>query len=173
GNVWIGTQNLALHRFHDGKFTTWKNADGLVSHTIHALLAGTNGDVWIGGNAPESLQHFHDGSFETFNVPRGVGMIRALVADRDGTIWAGTTKGSLLRLRGGETVAVGGKLGSTNSIRSLCATPDGTLWIGYAGWGLGRLKDGRVQRITAARGLFDDFISQIVPDGNGWLWFGA
>jgi signal transduction histidine kinase len=38
---------------------------------------------------------------------------------------------------------------------------------------LGRLKDGTLEKIASDRGLFDDYISQIVSDGNGWLWFGA
>ncbi|HTA94845.1 MAG TPA: triple tyrosine motif-containing protein, partial [Verrucomicrobiae bacterium] len=45
--------------------------------------------------------------------------------------------------------------------------------IGYAGWGLGRFKDGHFSKITSERGLYDDYISQIVSDGKGWLWFGA
>jgi signal transduction histidine kinase len=56
------------------------------------------------------------------------------------------------------------------SIRSLYAAADGSVWIGYAGWGLGCLKDGRLSRITTEQGLYDNFVSQIVDDAQGWLW---
>lgn len=170
GAVWIGTQNFALYRFRDGTFIAWKAADGLTSHTVHALLAAANGDLWIGGNAPESLQRLRNGQFKTFTLPKRIGVIRALAEDPAGNIWIGSTRGALLRVRGDELEQNGLV---THSIRCLCPTPDGSIWIGHAGWGLGRLKDGNLQNISSDRGLFDDYISQIVFDGNGSLWFGA
>ncbi|HXF11417.1 MAG TPA: triple tyrosine motif-containing protein, partial [Desulfuromonadaceae bacterium] len=59
---------------------------------------------------------------------------------------------------------------ASTSIRALAVTADGTLWIGYASGGLGRFKDGHFARIASARGLFNDYISQIVADDAGWLW---
>ena len=59
------------------------------------------------------------------------------------------------------------------SIRCFYATPDGALWLGYAGWGLGRLKDGHYAEIRSEQGLYDDYLSHIVADAQGWLWFGA
>jgi signal transduction histidine kinase len=59
------------------------------------------------------------------------------------------------------------------SIRCLTSTDDGALWIGYERLGVGWLKDGNYHRVSTEQGLFDDYISQIVPDGKGWLWFGS
>src|SRR6185437_13671664 len=56
------------------------------------------------------------------------------------------------------------------SIRCLAATSDGALWIGYAEGGLGRLKDRKYFRITTAQGLDGNYISEIIPDDQGWLW---
>ena len=173
GNVWVGTQNSALYCLRDGEFSVWRPTNGFVSHTIHALLADDHGGVWIGGNAPESVQHLHDGRLDSIPLPHAVGMIRTFAADTNGGLWVGSTKGALLYIVSNQVVDVGRQVGSTNSIRSLCTTPDGSVWIGYAGWGLARIKDGNLSRITSGRGLYDDYISQIVPDGNGWLWFGA
>ena len=50
---------------------------------------------------------------------------------------------------------------------------DGTVWIGYAGWGVGRIQDGRYHEFGLGQGLYDNYISQIVADNRGWLWFGA
>ncbi len=57
------------------------------------------------------------------------------------------------------------------AIRCLLATADGSLWIGYGGDGLGRLKDGRFSHCRMDQGLHDDFISQILTDERGRLWF--
>ena len=62
---------------------------------------------------------------------------------------------------------------TARAIRTLYATPDGALWIGYEGLGLGRFKDGEFSRIGGEEGLPDDYISQIIADDDGWLWFGS
>ncbi len=38
---------------------------------------------------------------------------------------------------------------------------------------MGRLKAGRLAGIAGEQGLYDDYISRIVADGQGWLWFGS
>ena len=45
------------------------------------------------------------------------------------------------------------------------------MWIGYGGAGLGRLKDGRFSHCRMAQGLHDDYLSNMIPDGRGRLWF--
>src|SRR5262249_49363636 len=94
--------------------------------------------------------------------------------DATGNLWIGTSKGFLLRIANGiisdETTNISHFY---TSIRTLAPTPDGSLWIGYAGWGLGRFKDGHFGRISTAQGLYNGYLSQIVPDGRGWLWFGS
>jgi ligand-binding sensor domain-containing protein/signal transduction histidine kinase len=172
-DLWIGTQNFALNCLRDGKFRTYGTADRLASHMIHALFLARNGDLWIGGNAPESLQRFRGGEFKNFPLPRGVGFIRALAEDADGNIWAGSTKGTLLSVRGDELQDAGTQLGSSNSVRCLLAAADGGMWIGYAGWGLGRVKNGKLAMVTSDRGLADDYVSQLISDGKGWIWFGS
>src|SRR5262249_16304954 len=57
------------------------------------------------------------------------------------------------------------------SIRTVQAASDGSVWIGYAGWGIGRLKDDYFARISTAQGLDDDFVSQIIFDGRGSVWY--
>src|SRR5581483_5749731 len=44
---------------------------------------------------------------------------------------------------------------------------------GYAGFGLGRYSNGHFRHITGSQGLFDNHISQIIPDNHGWFWFGT
>jgi len=174
GAVWIGTRTNCLYRLQNGVFQSWVTQDGLVSHVIHALLAGTNGDMWIGGSSPDSLQCLRQRHLITLKIPANVSFIRAMAEDASGNIWIGTSKGILLRVQDNQVIDETARvLGTPRSIRCFYATPDGSLWIGHAGGGVGRLKNGKYAEITSRQGLFDDYISQIVDDGRGWLWFGS
>jgi signal transduction histidine kinase/ligand-binding sensor domain-containing protein len=174
GTIWIGTRQK-LHCLRDGQFTTLQASDGLAGRNFHALLADTKGDLWIAGNNPESLQRLRNGHFETLKLPPDVQIIHGMAEDAAGNIWIGTSKGLLMRVHDNvladETTNTAGSL---MPIRSLQTTPDGSLWIGYAGGGLGWInKNGRYIRITSNQGLFDDHISQIISDDQGWLWLGS
>ncbi|HTB81242.1 MAG TPA: two-component regulator propeller domain-containing protein [Opitutaceae bacterium] len=174
GAIWIGTRNHLLHCWRDGRFTTLGKADGLPSAVIHTLLADSAGNLWIGGEVPESLQRLRAGHLQTFALPPNIRVIRTMVEDAAGNIWLGTSRGMLLRVSGDEVIDETARTtGSPLSIRCLQATPDGSLWIGYVGGGVGRFKNGRFARIGSGQGLYDDIISQIVADGRGWLWFGS
>jgi signal transduction histidine kinase/ligand-binding sensor domain-containing protein len=174
GAVWIGTQERKLYRWHNGRFDVWQKQDGLVSRTTHSLMVSTTGDLWIGGNAPESLQRLRAGQLQSIELPPDVRVIRAMAEDVAGTLWVGTSKGALLRIEGDRAVDEAVPImGSQLSIRCLHATADGSLWIGFADYGLGRLKNGQFSRIAIEEGLEDEQISQIVADDRGGLWLGA
>ncbi len=174
GSVWIGTQSGMLHRWQGGQLTTWRQSDGLAGRLIHSLFVANSGDVWVGEENPEAIQRFSGGKFYTFSVPEKLRVIRAMTEDSSGNIWIGSSAGTLLRIAGDkmddETAQT---TGQPIAVRCLYPTPDGALWIGYAGGGVGRLKDGHFKRISAADGLSDGNISQILADGRGWMWFGA
>jgi ligand-binding sensor domain-containing protein/signal transduction histidine kinase len=174
GSVWIGTRLQGLYCWRDGHFVSWGNAGALRGQTIHTLLASKAGDLWIGQETPPMIHRLRGGRLSTFAAPLDSRIIRAMAEDGAGTIWAGTSKGVLLRIAGDQLSEV--KLRSSGelaSIRCLYGTPDGALWIGYAGWGIGRLKEGHYAEIDAERGLYDNYVSHILEDGHGWLWFGA
>ncbi|MBU6408800.1 MAG: hypothetical protein KGR98_00300 [Verrucomicrobia bacterium] len=173
GGIWIGTRNYHLIHFQGGRFDAWNRKDGLGVSPIAALMAASNDDLWIGGYGHE-LQFFRDGHFHTVPLRENTHTVRAIAQDAAGKIWIGTSRGLLLEIAGGKAIDRTEKIsGAIRSIRSLRAAPDGSLWIGYAGFGLGRLKSGHFGHVTTARGLFDNYISEIVPDGRGWIWLGS
>jgi signal transduction histidine kinase/ligand-binding sensor domain-containing protein len=174
GNLWIGTQHYGLFCERDGHFVSWGDTSALQGHTVRALLVDQNNDLWIGEEARNSFQRLHAGKLQNYTLPTDIRLIRALAQDTNGNIWIGTSKGVLLRVHGDKVEDMTMLLfGNTFSIRYLCATPDGSLWIGFAGWGLGRFKEDKFFKVSSAEGLFDDYISQIISDGKGFLWFGS
>ncbi|HEV2393970.1 MAG TPA: two-component regulator propeller domain-containing protein [Verrucomicrobiae bacterium] len=173
GPVWIGTRR-GLFCWQDDHFVEWGDPKGLRGQTLHTLVVSHSGDLWIGEESPQAIQRLRAGQFTTFDIPQDCRVVRAMVEDAAGTVWAGTSKGVLFRIRGDQlAVATPRPPQDLASIRCLYATPDGALWIGYAGWGIGRLKAGHYAEISTEQGLFDNYISHIISDGHGWLWFGA
>ena len=174
GAIWIGTRLRGLFCWRDGHFVSWGDTSQLEGKTLHTLLASKSGDLWIGQEYPATILCLHQGNLQTYEVPPDSRIIRAMAEDADGNIWAGTSKGVLLQVTDHGIVTVAPRPShELASIRCLCATPDGALWIGYAGWGLGCLREGHYSEINTEQGLLDDYISHIVADGHGCLWFGS
>lgn len=172
-SVWIGTLNRQLFCWNDGKFQTWGRAQGLSGRILHSLLVASNGDVWIGGPATE-IQYLHAGKIETLKLEHDSGAVRTMTEDTGGNVWIGTARGALLRASSGTDVLIDEteRLGlPAMSIRTVQAASDGSVWVGYAGWGIGCAKDGHFARISSAQGLDDDFVSQIIFDGRGSVWY--
>ncbi len=174
GSLWIGTRQHGLCCWRNGHFVDWGDPTQIQGKTLHTLLVGSNGDLWMGQETPSAVLRLHDGQITVFPAPPESRIIRAMTEDTAGNIWAGTSKGVLLRVTGDQVAVVSPRPSQElASIRCLYATADGSLWIGYAGWGVGRLKSGRYAEFNTGQGLYNDYISHIVSDNRGWLWFGA
>lgn len=167
--VWIGTWDRKLFRLVNTNYTVWET--NVVHGRIVGLLSASNEDLWMVGD--NTLQCLHGRQLQNVKLPRQVQTIYAIAEDTAGHIWIGAN-GILVRFSGNN---------HTNEIlrlhmldRPICClygTADGSLWIGSRGGGLMRLKDGRVSQIGVKQGLYDNYISQMIADGHGWIWFGA
>ena len=167
--VWLGTRNGKLMRIPGTNDPPWET--NTVRGSVHGILASSKGDLWIIGTA--ALQRLHEGKIENIKLPRQVQGIYAIAEDAIGNIWIGAN-GILLRFDGTQLVNETSLLQiSGRTICCLYCTDDGSVWIGSRGGGLMRLKDRRVAEIGLSQGLVNNYISQIVADGRGWLWFGS
>jgi signal transduction histidine kinase len=174
GGLWIGGRSRRLLHLSEGQEPILVQSNQLVG-TIFSMFANSNGDLWLGQiGTVNGLQCLRNGKLITAKLPGDVRTIRAMAQDAGGTIWMGSARGDLLRVQGDEVVRQ--QIPETDaalSIRCLTPTDDGALWIGYERLGVGWFKNGSYHRLSMEQGLFDDYISQIVPDGKGWLWFGS
>ena len=173
--VWFGSRLNGLFRWQDGKLTNWGETNGLKGRTIHALQPSREGMLWIGEDTPNALQALQDGQIKNVEIPESdLRVIRAMTESTDGSVWVGTSRGLLLKIHNGKvTDETSRTMSEPTSIRTLYASPDGAVWVGYAGWGVGRIANGKFAGIREEQGLFDDYISQIVADDFGWMWFGG
>ena len=173
GSVWVGSRR-GLYCWRNGQFVTPDGVGQLQGTAIHTLLTSRTGDLWLGTENPDAIVRLHNGQLQNFAIPPESRIIRTMVEDAAGTIWAGTSKGVLLRVAGDKAETVTLRPAQEPApIRRLYATSDGALWIGYAGWGLGHFKKGHYAEVSSEQGLFDNYISHIITDDHGWLWFGA
>ncbi len=174
GRVWVGTRTHGLYCWQDGAFVNWGDAAALKGQTLHTLLVSKKDDLWMGQETPSAVLLLRQGKLSTFPISPDSRIIRAMAEDAAGNIWVGTSKGTLLRITGDRLVDETPRpLSGLSSIRCLHAKPDGAIWIGYAGAGVGCIRNGHYFEVNSEQGLFDDYISHIVADDQGWLWFGA
>jgi len=174
GGLWIGCRTRRLLHWDERQGVVLAQSKALIG-TIFSMQSCTNGDVWLGEiGTVHGVQCLHNGNLITQTFPNDVRTLRAMAQDSSGNVWIGSARGDLLRAQGDKVVREPlPESDEALSIRCLTATPDGSLWIGYDGVGVGWMKDGHYYRVSTVQGLFDDYISQIISDRNGWLWFGS
>jgi signal transduction histidine kinase/ligand-binding sensor domain-containing protein len=174
GSIWIGTREHKILHWQDGRVTILGADNGLESRTIHEMLCSRSGDLWIGGESPDSMQLFRGGKFHDISLPPDAHHLRALTEDTAGNIWAGGDRGVLLKISDGKVIDESALAGNVSkAIRCLYDAGDGSLWVGFSAGGLGRVKDGKFSRIDVTEGLYVGAINQILNDGRGSFWFGS
>ena len=93
GVVWIGTSGNGLLRWHNGRFTGLKQADGLANDFVTALLEDFEGSLWIGTR--DGLSQITDVKFPIYSSPEGLlpGSCHAVAASPGGGLWAAMRDG--------------------------------------------------------------------------------
>ena len=173
--IWIGTQNNRLFGLENEHWTNFSKSDGLTGQSISKMLVAKNGDLWLAEQSPDVLQRLRSGKLQTIMTSEfNHSHIRAMVEDVDGNLWVTSESGKLWRLTNDNVFEETQRLpNGTGGILCLYAGTDGTIWIGTSQAGLVQLKNGQGRRIDTQQGLYSNCIAQIIPDGRGWVWFGA
>jgi signal transduction histidine kinase/ligand-binding sensor domain-containing protein len=179
GGLWFGTEKSGLYRWKDGAVVAHLGLEnGLATENVIALHTSPEGDVWIGTKNAGPLFKFYlqvlrSGVLQSYALPPASRSVVAFASDAEGRCWVATYDGRLLSIsRDGEMKDHTAQLFPAQyGILSLCASPDRSLWIGFSGQGVGRLKDGRFSLYRTENGLHQDFISRILCDRFGRLWF--
>ncbi len=128
GFLWLASSQ-GLYRFDGVEFERFAPlGQPLPSASVYSLLAGPNGDLWV-GSAAAGLSHIHNGTNRNYLAADGFpeGAVLSLAQDRQGTLWAATQQG-LARLIGDKWHKVGAESGFEGTPISLHLSPDGTFW---------------------------------------------
>lgn len=162
---WVGTTRGGLHRFDGMRFNSVAGMTALGD--IRSLVQDRAGTLWIG--AEQGLYSYEDG-VATYHPP-AAGLsrssIHAVQEDRAGRLWVGMQHG-LAYYEAGGFIAVDGL--REVWIRALYEDEEATLWIGTVGAGLYRWRAGKLTHYTTVDGLPDDYVWDILEDGQKKLW---
>ncbi|HEX8114171.1 MAG TPA: two-component regulator propeller domain-containing protein [Kofleriaceae bacterium] len=170
GDLWIGTRDRGVIRLHDGKFAAALTThDGLPSDDIRALLATSDGAMWIG--TFRGLVRWTSGGL--VRGPAALdGVAIHAIAQAAGVVWCATDKG-LVRLRGDSIEPIGADRLSPGEVRKLLFDRDANLWLGTR-MGVARMTfDGQggveIERLPEPQIL----INALFEDADRNLWIAS
>jgi ligand-binding sensor domain-containing protein/signal transduction histidine kinase len=169
GYLWIGTSE-GLARFDGVRFVVFdqSNTQALRSNGVLALLAGTDGTLWIGAEGG-GLIAYQRGAFRNFGADEGLtnGFVRALFEDRHRTLWVGTDRG-FFRQEGGRFLRLDGTSEvPLVSVLGIAADHDGRIWVASAA-GLLTVTDNQLRRVHS--GCAAGSVRTLYPSSDGTLW---
>lgn len=179
GRFWFGAQVLYRTSSLTSPGRMFDSTDGFTGRDVFAVTEDSRGIIWIG--CLNGLFRYDGERFRRYSTADGLSYndVRTIVEDASGALWIGTS-GGLNVLRNGKIAPLDLLDGQTAPgrttqpyIRAILPDADGTLWLGSYGDGLIRYKDGKAFFITAQDGLFDNIVSHIVEDPQGFLWMGS
>ena len=145
-------------------FQSWQTDSGLPQNTVHAMVQGRDGFLWIATEG--GLVRFDGVDFAVLthaNTPAlPSDLIDGLMEDHAGTLWI-STSGGLARMRGGQIESIGG---ATQVWRTF-EDARGAVWALTAS-GLFRVEGERLTRVPLDADLTEN--SELVQGGNGEFW---
>jgi signal transduction histidine kinase/ligand-binding sensor domain-containing protein/CheY-like chemotaxis protein len=173
GVVWLATDS-GLQKYKDGRYTTFRQSDGLPSDIVTAVYEDREGLVWIG--TAQGLAQMKDGKIRTVSNEPSVlrTHVWAITCDRNGNLWIATFGHGLTRYTNGVFSNMATKDGLTSEmVSALYEDREGSLWIGTNGGGLNRLRDVTFTTYTVRDGLPSNIVSPIFGKDDGSLWLGT
>ena len=169
GFAWVGTNNGVT--VLDPQNKQPKSKEFLHGDTVLQTFQDAEGSFWI-GTENSGLHLLRRLKFRPLlnNVA-----VRALVQATDRAVWVGTRDDGLRRIDAAEGISepVPSARLTSPVILSLAPGAGGSLWAGTPD-GLNHVSpDGKVQQITSADGLPDDYIQALTASPDGGVWIGT
>jgi signal transduction histidine kinase/ligand-binding sensor domain-containing protein len=171
GSLWLGSGE-GLYHFDGFTFERVRAIDGdsPAPTEVYALLATSNGDLWIGTSFNGAIL-LRNGVAKRFPKFEGIPpntTVWGFVEDSGGTIWAATASG-LQRFDGSQWRSVGKAWGVPEMVEVwLRIDSNGTLWAEASKHGLFRLQPG-LRHFERLRGLLqENFSFNQSPSGEYW-----
>ena len=170
GDLWAGTRSRGLFRLKSQAVKMFTAADGLPVGMPMAVLAASDGKVWV-GNYCGGLSQFDGRRFQTYlDKDARNSCVFSLAEDRNHDILVGIHGGGVSRFRDGHFTQVTVPDRLTNRVvTAILPSRNGPLWIAYSD-GLERIADGQVRRFTTADGLSSNSLLSAYEDRRGVLW---
>jgi ligand-binding sensor domain-containing protein/signal transduction histidine kinase len=153
-------------------YQSWQTDTGLPQNTVHAIVQGRDGYLWIATEG--GLVRFDGVDFRAYTRANAPGLPSDLIDDlmegHDGALWI-STSGGLARQRVGKVEACGPAQGiPATQVWRTFQDGRGVVWALTAA-GLFRIDGERATRIALNAGLTEN--SRMVAGADGSLWLGT
>jgi len=141
---------------------------------IRGMFVSRAGVLWLAGD-PTGLGRLDQNGFAAFGSSTGFTdqPVSCFAEDPEGRILVGTIRGELFRFDGSRFESIR-PVGAAPlaSVRAMYAEKDGAVWVATSA-GLDVIFEGKDHFLTAANGLPNGVISQMLFDDLGAVWFGS
>lgn len=172
--VWIGTADRGLVRFHDGNSTTFTTRQGLPSDRVTTLARTPEGQLWVGTEG--GLAKWQNGSFAPGAAEALKGKpITALFVDSRGNLWVGATGAGVGRMRDDQwSPLVEPSMSELlKSPHSVLVDRAGRIWIG-AGDDFVLCDDqDQWRRYQIPRHTARPYVTALAEEPDGTIWGGS
>ncbi|HEX3084785.1 MAG TPA: two-component regulator propeller domain-containing protein, partial [Pyrinomonadaceae bacterium] len=171
GDLWIGTDDGGVVRYHGGEFFSYSTENGLPHNAIDGLLKAKDGLPIVVTRA--GMVQWQGDRFVSFagppelNYQRTVG---ALSASDTGVFWY--ADGTAIMSFTGEQILASQKYQSL-SVAVIYEDSQHNVWLGTVNGGLVRFKDGVFTTFGIKDGLPSLTITSIFEDRDHHLWVGT
>jgi ligand-binding sensor domain-containing protein/signal transduction histidine kinase len=176
GGVWIALMGVSARALDPHTtlaqygYQSWQTDTGLPQNTVHAIVQGRRGFVWIATEG--GLVRFDGVDFKVLTHANTPGLpsdlVDDLIVDREGALWV-STSGGLARMRDGRMEAFGPERGipATQVWRNF-QDALGRVWILSAA-GLFRVEGEHAVQVPLSQDLTENSTMVASPDGSLWL----
>jgi signal transduction histidine kinase/ligand-binding sensor domain-containing protein len=168
-SLWLRTStNLTM--LQNGHSRTLTIGHDLPASRIQSVLAGSQGELWIGTNRGLFVLGKIGNRPQTVSIV-GSDSILSLTQDKEGNLWVGTETSGLQILRPENFRTIPGL--SDHLITAITQGSDGAMWVGTDGDGLERWQAGNIQHLSTHSGLLSETILALAPGADGSMWIGT
>jgi ligand-binding sensor domain-containing protein len=179
GVMWFGTHDGGVSRYDGVGWRTFTTADGLGLNRVGAMVEDHNGGMWFahpGGFQDQSgggVSHYDGVRWRVLTSADGLASnnVIAMFEDRSGALWFATYR--VNDLCSGVTRYDGARWQTFPVKAPWLEDHLGALWFASCDGGVARYDGTNWQAFKIADGLASNYVSAMIEDRHGSVWFGG
>ncbi|MCX6297224.1 MAG: SpoIIE family protein phosphatase, partial [Bacteroidetes bacterium] len=161
GDVWVSSYSGGVSKYDGKSFTHYTYKEGLTNNYVRRIFQDKYGNIWF-CNYKNGVCKFDGKIFTRYGEQNGLSNndVRSVLEDKNGNLWFGTYGGGVCKYNGNRIDEI------EKEIKTVVKAPEKI-----------NLSDGKFVRsftqYTTKEGLSNNFVSSMLQDKNGCIWFGT